>query len=226
MRNVVRLPIAATGLVALFMQLPTTVLAQESTVSACSILDAPAGCNDRMWALRVTLTAPNGAYVHVPDPGCMNDASNEVAKIIQAAVAAAQPQLTLFSGPISKLIATPIAEQLKSQGGDIGRLFSPYARNGALCVPLVAVVPVAAEVVGFRLLATDGPNGNVMKRCAPAAECPIGWSKFQATPVEAKGAAIRTYSTIFMNWSHDRSRQAQMIIFYKLPAGEKPLTEI
>lgn len=226
MRNPILRTLVPVGLVAMSLQMPTEALAQESTISACSVQDAPAGCNDNMWALRVTVTAPNGAYVHVPDPGCMNDASGEVAKVVQAAVVAAQPQLALFSGPISKLVATPIAEKLKSQGGDIGRLFSPYAKNGALCVPLVAVVPVAAEVVGFRLLATDGPNGNIMKRCSPGADCPIGWSKFQATPVETKGSAIRTYSTIFMNWSHDRTRQAQMVIFYKLPAGEKPLQEI
>lgn len=225
MRNSV-VGVLISTLVFAILQLPTGASAQESTVSACSVSDAPAGCNDRMWALRVTLTAPNGAYVHVRDPGCMNDSSGELAKLVQTALVAAQPQLALFSGPISTLVAQPIAEKLKSQGGDIGKLFSPYAKNGALCVPLVAIVPVAAEVVGFRLLATDAQNANVMQRCSVGVDCPIGWSKFQSTPVETRGAAIRTYSTIFMNWSHDRSRQAEMIIFYKLPAGEKPLQEL
>ena len=208
----------------LALPLATPALAQESTVPACSISDAPAGCNDRMWALRVQRTAPNGPYAQVADPGCMNDASGEIAKVVQAAAAAAQPSLARFSGPISMLAAQPIAERVKSQGGDLARLSAPHAKNGALCVPLVAVVPVAAEVVGFRLLA--GESGSLMQSCSPGANCPIGWSKFQATPVERKNDAIRTYATIFMNWSHDLQRQVEMIVLYKLPAGQKPLQQL
>lgn len=200
--------------------------AQEATVSACSVAEPPNGCNDNMWALRVQITAPNGAYVHVPNPGCMNDAAGDVAKVVQAAVVAGTPQLALFSGPISKLAAQPIAQAFKSQGGDLGKLFSPYAKNGALCAPLVAVVPVDADVVGFRLSATDAHNGNIMAKCPAGGECPIGWSKFQAAPIENKGSSMRTYSTIFMNWSHNRPRQAEMTIFYKLPQGKKPLQEL
>lgn len=203
---------------------PLQAEAQEATVPACSIAEPPANCDSSMWALRVEITAPNGAYVHVPDPGCMNDSAGEIAKVLQAAVVAATPSLALFSGPISKLAAQPIAQHMKSQGGDIGKLFSPYAKNGALCAPLVAVVPVNADVVGFRLLAAEAGGG--FARCSAGADCPIGWSKFQTSPVENKGSAIRAYSTVFMNWSHNRARRAQMIVFYKLPAGTKPLQEM
>lgn len=205
---------------------PPSAAAQEATVPACSVPDAPPACSDGMWALRVHITAPNGAHVHVPNPGCMNDAAGDVEKVIQAAVVAGTPQLALFSGPISKLAAQPVAQALRNQGGDLGKLFSPYAKNGALCAPLVGVVPVDADVKGFRLSATDAHNGNLMGRCPPGGECPISWSKFQAAPIEHKGSNIRTYSTIFMNWSHNRARQAEMIIFYKLPQGKQPLLEL
>ena len=203
---------------------PLPASAQESTVPACSIAEPPANCDSSMWALRVEITAPKGAYVHVRDPGCMNDSAGEIAKVLQAAVVASTPSLALFSGPISKLAAQPIAQHMKSQGGDIGRLFSPYARNGALCAPLVAVVPVNADVVGFRLLAAE--VGGEFARCSAGAECPIGWSKFQTSPVEHEGSAIRAYSTVFMNWVDNRARRAQMIVFYKLPAGTRPLQEM
>jgi hypothetical protein len=31
---------------------------------------------------------------------------------------------------------------------------------------------------------------------------------------------------MFMNWSADRDRSAEMIIFYMLPVGEQPLLEL
>jgi hypothetical protein len=212
----------SAALLALF---PQFGLAQVSTVAACSVADPPSGCGNNMWALQVTIQAQNGAYVHVPDPGCMNDASQDIAKLLQAATLAAAPKLALFSGPISQLVSQPINQHMRSQGGDLGKLISPYAKNGALCAPVVGVIPVAAEVAGFRLLAAEaGTTG--FGRCSPGADCGIGWSKFQAQPVESKNSSIRTYSTVFMNWSHNRARQAQMIIFYKLPTGEKPLLEL
>ena len=154
----------------------------------------------------------------------MNDAQSQIQKVVQAAVVASVPQVAMFSGPISKLVATPIDQHMKSQGGDIGKLFSPYAKNGALCAPLVAIVPVKAEMVGYRFYASEASGA--MARCSAGAECPVGWSKFQAAPVETSGASIRTYNAVFMNWSHDRTRRAKMVVFYKLPSGVKPLMEI
>lgn len=197
--------------------------AQESTVQACSVNSPPSGCQG-MWALRVKITAPNGAYVHVPDPGCMNDASGEIQKMMKSSIIYSMPQLALFSGPISKVLTPHVLEAFKSQGGDIGRYFSPYAKNGALCAPLIAVVPVDAEMVGYRFLVSE-VNG-ALSQCSAGADCPVGWSKFQTSPMETRGTNMRTYNAIFMNWSHNRTRQAEMIIFYKLPAGKMPLQEI
>ena len=185
----------------------TPASAQEFTVSACSVADPPAGCKDGMWALRVPVIAPSGPYAQAKDMSCMNDASAEVAKVVQAAGASAQPQLARFSGPLSALAAQPIAQRVKSQGGDLGKLVTPHAKNGTLCAPLVAVVPVAAQVVETRLLA--GETGALMQRCPPGADCPIGWSKFQAAPVEAKSGAIartRRSSRTGRTTCNDRSR--------------------
>lgn len=214
----------AFGLVLSLSGYLSPVQAQQSTVPACSIEAPPSGCDANMWALTVQITVPNGAYVHVTDPGCMNDAAGEIQKLLQTAVTAGMPQLALFSGPLSKLVSTPVAEAFKGQGGDIGKLFSPYAKNGALCAPLVAVVPVDAAMVGYRFFASN--NGGAMGRCSAGTDCPVGWSKFQTAPIEAKGTAIRTYNAVFMNWSHNTTRQAKMIVFYKLPAGMSPLQDI
>lgn len=214
--------VISSALLALF---PQFGYGQVSTLPACSVTNAPQGCENNMWALQVTVQVPNGAYVHVPDPGCMDDVSQDLEKLLQAATVAAVPKLALFSGPISKLVAQPINQHMRNQGGDLGKLFSPYAKKGALCAPVIGVVPVAADVVGFRLLAAEAGTTS-FGRCSPGGECGVRWSKFQAQPVENKNASIRTYSTIFMNWSHNRARQAQMIIFYRLPNGERPLLEL
>ena len=222
--------VLATCLASLILLVGVTtggqVLAQEATVKACSVESPPPNCKTNMWALRVRVPVQNGAYVHVPDPGCMNETTGEIEKSIKTMIAAGGPKLALFSGPIAKLAAGPVAAALKNQGGDLGKFYSPYAKNGALCAPMVAVVPQAAQVIGFRLQATDAVNGNAMKRCAAGADCPIGYSKFQRVPAELKKAGMRTYTTIFMNWSNDRSRDAEMIIFFQLPAGKKPLLEL
>jgi hypothetical protein len=154
----------------------------------------------------------------------MNDATGDVAKLIRTALGGDTPGLSLFSGPISKLVAAPIARAFKNQGGELGKLFSPYAKNGALCAPVVGVVPVEADVKGYRLL--GGLSEDSLGRCNSALDCPPGWSKFQTAPIEIKNDSMRTFSTVFMNWDSERGRVAEMIIFYTLPKGKKPLTEI
>lgn len=200
-------------------------IAQVRTVSACDIDDPPAICNNgNMFALEVTVDVPNGAYVHVPDPGCMNDATGAIRQTLQAALAAGPPELAMFSGVLAPVLAGPVGNYLRNQGGDIGKYFSPYAKNGALCAPVIAVVPANAEVLGYRLLAANA--GSPFAKCNPGAECPVGWSKFQSEPIIQSNEAMRTATTIFMNWSHDLFRQARVIMFYRLPSGEVPLTQM
>ncbi|MBS0339811.1 MAG: hypothetical protein JSS56_04750 [Proteobacteria bacterium] len=213
------------ALVVCTLSFPPLASAQERTTAACNISPVPANCKG-MWALVVEQPVPHGAYVHVPDPGCMNETTDEVAKLLQTAMNSALPQLAFFSGPISKLVATPINEAFKSQGGDIGRLFSPYAKNGALCVPVVAVVPAAAEVIGFRLEAAEAAS-TTFQVCTAGADCPIGWSKFQRTPQADGNPKMQAVTVIYMNWSHNLDRKARMTVFYKLPKGHrKPLSSL
>lgn len=137
-----------TGATLILLLLPGAAQAQIRTVRACQIENPPANCNQgNMWAVDVTVQVPNGAYVHVPDPGCMNDATANIQKVLQAATIAATPSLALFSGPISALAAGPVNNYIRNQGGDIGRYFSPYAKNGALCAPVGVIVPKDARVL-------------------------------------------------------------------------------
>lgn len=130
----------------------------------------------------------------------------------------------MFSGPIATVIAGPVDAYLKEQGGDIGRYFSPYAKNGAMCAPIIGVVPTQATVVGFRFMAHDAQSG--WGGCETGVDCSIGWSKFQADPAVQQSAAMQTVTAMFMNWSDSRSRTARMIVFYQMPAGQQPITQM
>jgi hypothetical protein len=197
---------------------------------ACQITDSPGPPRDceTMWATTVEVNAGHGAYVHVPDPGCMNDAAEELARMHQLAITMAYPELALFAGPISRITGTVVDDYFKKNGGgDFGRLFSPYAKNGALCAPVVAVIPVNAQYVGYRLLATDAENGWVYTGCpSNGQDCAISWSKFQTVPLVKATEAMKTVNNIFMNWSHDRDRKAKMIVFYRMPSGDSPGEEL
>jgi hypothetical protein len=80
--------------------------AAAQTQKACSISSTdggpPAGCQD-LWSTAVEIGVPHGAYVHVPNPGCMNDATGAIAQMHQAAISLAYPQLAAFAGPISRI---------------------------------------------------------------------------------------------------------------------------
>lgn len=211
--------IAAVG----FLMFPSSASAQ--TVSACSISPAPLNCSG-MLALQVNQVVPNGAYAHDADPGCMNDATGDIQRVLDAALVAAYPQIAIFSGPLSTAVAGPVNDYLRNQGGDIGRLFSPYSKNAALCASVIGVIPVKATYVGWRLLATDDANGGEFRECIPGNDCAIGWSKFPNEPLLLENSKVKTVSAMFMNWSHDRTRIARMIIFYRLPPGEPYATHM
>ena len=203
--------------------LPSSASAQ--TVPACSITPAPVNCAG-MLALQVNQVVPNGAYAHDADPGCMNDATGDIQRVLNAALLAAPPQIAIFSGPLSTAVAGPVNDYLRNQGGDIGRLFSPYAKNAALCASVIGVIPVKATYVGWRLLATDDANGGNFGECIPGNDCAIGWSKFPSEPLLLENGKVKTISAIFLNWSHDRTRTAKMIVFYRLPPGETYATHM
>ncbi len=216
---------------ALFISLLVGGAANAENIRACDISDVakygagpPANCQS-LWATVVEQAVGNGAYVHVPDPGCMNDVAAEMARVHQAALDAALPRLSKYAGPLTQLTGTAVADYFRRNGGgDIGRLFSPYAKNGALCAPVMAIVPVTATVKGFRFLATDAQNGGRFAGCSDqGGECGIGWSKFQGPPSVNKTVAMQTVSAVFMNWSNDRPRHVKMIVFYEMPGTEVPL---
>lgn len=202
---------------------PTKAYADAVTMPACKAENTPDCRNGNKWAL--VITQPNieaTAYAHVGNPGCIDDVHSQVDKFIQGIVVATEPDLSMFSGIIGTILAVPVNNYLRHQGGDIGKIFSPYAGKAATCVGFVAAVPADATVYrSIQLAATDSNNGNRFLGCEAGKDCPIGWCRFDLNnPNPLRKPGVQIFSGVFKNWA--RTRTARIMIFYSLPEGESP----
>jgi hypothetical protein len=98
-----------------------------------------------------------------------------------------------------------------------------------LCAPVIAAVPADATVKGYRLRAWDENRGE-MDCTADSIECALGHSKFgpcgPAGPGVTSMGGITLYTAIFVNWSTHWAREGRLIIFFELPAGRVPMSQI
>jgi hypothetical protein len=69
-----------------------------------------------------------------------------------------------------------------------------------------------------------------MDCAAGSLECAIGHSRFfkgcASHPAETSMNGITLYTAIFQNWSTDGAREGRLIIFFELPAGQVPVSQI
>jgi hypothetical protein len=216
--------VAAAAVVVGYIASAQSALAQSppGVVPACSIVDAskPAGCEKNMFAVSVSVSVPNGDYAHIDNPPCDGGEKKQLEILLAAVIAKKYPYLAAFAGPIGSLVGKPIAKEVNKNGGDIARLISPYTQPRATCAPLVVVVPVEATIVGKRLY--GGDDRNPIGQCfVDKPPCVGSASRFEE-PIEVKNDSARTVYTIFKNWSHDRTRQAAMTVFFTMPEGKEP----
>src|SRR5882724_10477683 len=73
--------VAIVGLLGILVSFQSAAYAD--TMKACEINRPPQGCRaTNMWAVRSEMDVPNGAYVNVPNPGCLNDSQTYVNRMI------------------------------------------------------------------------------------------------------------------------------------------------
>jgi len=81
-------------------------------------------------------------------------------------------------------------------------------------------------VRGYRLQASDDDRGE-MDCSEGSIECALGHSRFcDAGPAVTSMGGITLYTTVFVNWSTDWAREGRLIIFFELPAGRVPMSQI
>jgi hypothetical protein len=109
-------------------------------------------------------------------------------------------------GSLSSVL-TPATQGLQPPlAGLVGRL--PNQGPEANCVPLAVVIPATARVIAIQLQAGDETG---TRDCTPGQDCQIGWSRFDPPQFLVAGDSILVTS-VFRNWSGDRSRNATMTV--------------
>lgn len=217
--------VAASAIIILF---PSGAMADFKSVEACTISDPPQNCKG-LWASTVSVAVSGtGDRVVGADPQCTPGQQQELnySNLLGSAVKnVGDPKKFLnYTGDVVNMVQKDTVKELtKVIRGDVGaaitRNFGPTTRF-ANCAPLIVAVPQGAEVVGFRLEASDGTRG----RCSVGQDCSIGWSKFPQAPTEVTNEGVRAIASTFRNWSHDRTRVAYMTVFFR--SATPPLTSM
>ena len=212
---------------------------------ACQIENPPANCEE-MWAVIAHVTLPKQPIAVVaPNPRCEPkfsgiDWGRAVAEGFLAEVDRERLEKLAIdvSDALQRKLVPQIARHIRGDATIfIADYFSKLAPRAwslsgydqALCAPVIAAVPANATVRGFRYRAWDENRGE-MDCAAGSLECAIGHSRFlkgcASRPAQTSMDGITLYTAIFQNWSTDRAREGRLIIFFELPAGQVPVSQI
>jgi hypothetical protein len=218
---------------------------KAAVVPACQVEDPPANCEE-MWAVIAHVRLPKQPIaVIAPNPRCEPkfsgiDWGRTVADGFLAEVDRRQLEMLAMdvSDALQRKLLPQIARHIRGDAAIfIADYFSKLAPRAwslsgydqALCAPVIAAVPANATVRAFRYRAWDENRGE-MDCAAGSLECAIGHSRFfkgcASRPAETSMDGITLYTAIFQNWSTDRAREGRLIIFFELPAGQVPVSQI
>jgi hypothetical protein len=75
---------------------------------------------------------------------------------------------------------------------------------------------------------TRADSQHLSQNATVVLECAIGSSRFLCArrPAETSLDGITLYTIIFQNWSTDWAREGRLIIFFEMPAGQVPVSQI
>ncbi|MCW2242217.1 hypothetical protein [Azospirillum canadense] len=200
---------------------------QAETKAACSVDAPPASCAG-LFAVDATGSVPaTEKLVNTPNPKCGDGRVFDYVGILKDSLAKMvdAKKMADASADLAKATVHFLSKEAKDKlGGDIAtgiwRNFSEKTNEGN-CITLSVIVPNNAEVVGYRIVA--GESGGSMNKCQVGLDCGVGYSRFLREPVAAiEEQGVKSYMTTFMNWAHDRQRDARLVIFFKTIDGKPP----
>ena len=218
---------------------------QVAVVRACQVTDHPANC-ENLWAVIAHVKLPKQPILSgIPNPGCGPKFKGiDWGRTVADAFIAEVDRDTLenlamdVSDALQKKLIPQVTRHIRGDAGAfIADNFSKLAPKAwspsspgydqALCAPVIAAVPASATVKGFRFRAWDENRGEMDCRVG-SLECDIGLSRLGCggRPAETSMDGITLYTAIFLNWSTDWAREGRLIIFFELPAGRVPVSQI
>jgi hypothetical protein len=127
-----------------------------------------------------------------------------------AAQAIASYQMGGFYGSLGSVLNTAREQFQPKLGGDVGRIMDQLfgSNRYANCVPVSVVIPAGARVTGIEFQAADGSG---TRPCFIGQDCQVGWSRFDPPQYFQAGNEL-VISSIFRNWSADRTRDVTMTV--------------
>jgi hypothetical protein len=216
---------------------------QAAVLAACQVVDPPTNCEE-MWAVIAHVRLPKQPILAVsPNPGCGSKFKDiDWGRTVADGFLAEVDRDTLenlamdVSDALQKKLVPQIARHIRGDAGTFiadnfsklaPKAWSPSGYDQAMCAPVIAAVPADATVKGFRLRAWDENRGE-MDCEVGSLECAIGSSRFLCArrPAETSIDGITLYTIIFQNWSTDWAREGRLIIFFEMPAGQVPVSQI
>jgi hypothetical protein len=191
------------------MKFQTKVLTTIATTALGFLLfqPAPVAAQQQYTASDSWEVGP-GDYILTPGvPDC---GGHEFDAVGAAAQAIAAYEMGGFYGSLSSVLNTAREQFQPKLGGDVGKIMDQLfgSNRVANCVPASVVIPAGARVVGIEYQASDGSG---TRPCFIGQDCQIGWSRFDPPQYFQAGNEL-VISSIFRNWSADRTRNITMTV--------------
>jgi hypothetical protein len=160
-----------------------------------------------------------GEYAYKNDPQCDPATNTQIDQIVKAYADSQVPGISYFAGDFLRNVSTQLGSTIKQNiRGTVGELLQPFVGDSvANCAVLTIAIPKGSKYTGYRLEARE--SGGQWQQCPTGmADCPIGWAAFREEPDATRGnhGGIIFVST-FKNWSHDRTREGRLTIFFVPP---------
>ena len=216
---------------------------QAALVPACQVDNPPANC-EIMWAVIAHVRLPKQHVTTVVvNPGCGSKFERiDWGRTVADAFLAETERKTLenlamdVSSALQNNLVPQITRRIRGDAASFiennfsklpPKAWSPSSAGYdlALCAPVIAAVPADATIKGYRFRAWDQNRGE-MDCAAGSIECALGHSSFCNHPLLTSMGGIRLYTAVFQNWSTDWEREGRLIIFFELPAGRVPVSQI
>jgi hypothetical protein len=117
-----------------------------------------------------------------------------------------------FYGSLSSVLETAREQFQPKLGGDVGKIMDQLfgSNRYANCVPVSVVIPAGARVTFIEYQAADGSG---TRPCFIGQDCQVGWSRFDLPQYFQAGNEL-VVSSIFRNWSADRTRNVTMTVHF------------
>jgi hypothetical protein len=190
-----------------------------ATAAAPGTASAQAVCRgNECKATSGVVTIGPGDYAHVNNPACGDGSKHQVTNVIKL-LGVRGVGMARYAGPVMEdalqRFGQGVRNDIAKQGGDLARLFSGVTNPVASCSMVPVKLPEGAQVTGTRMSWRE----QGAQRWGNAAAGETGaWSAFEdpACTGTPNGSVCHT---VFKNWSHDRTREAMLEVYFTRPDG-------